>query len=146
MFVKLTYSLLLLLTIGLVTSTALVRHQYSVAHSATAKESPVKAPVQESSERGPVRMIRFVVSDDGIYPRRLQVDKGLLNIALEDKTNTADSLLIESVIGDQRTNVTQIHRDSNNIRGRSLIRLGPGRYRVSVATQPDHTAELIVNP
>jgi hypothetical protein len=91
-------------------------------------------------------MVRFVVSDDGIYPRRLKVDKGLLNIALEDKTNTADSLLIESVIGDQRTNVTQIHRDSNNIRGRSLIRLGPGRYRVSVATQPDHTAELIVNP
>ena len=146
MFVKLTYSLLLLLTIGLVTSTALVRHQYSVARSATAKESSVEAPVQESSGRGPVRMVRFVVSDDGIYPRRLQVDKGLLNIALEDKTNTADSLVIESVIGDQRTRVTQIQRDTNHMRGRSLIRLGPGRYRVSVATQPDHTAELIVNP
>jgi len=91
-------------------------------------------------------MIRFVVSDNGIYPRRIQVDKGLLNIALEDKTNTADHLLIESVVGDQRTKVTQIDRGLNQVRGRLLIRLGPGRYRVSVANQPDHTADLNVNP
>ena len=144
--VKLTYSLLLLLTIGLVTSTALVRHQYSLAHSAPSIDSPAEASVQESPGRGPVRMIRFVVSDNGIYPRRIQVDKGLLNIALEDKTNTADHLLIESVVGDQRTKVTQIDRGLNQVRGRLLIRLGPGRYRVSVANQPDHTADLNVNP
>ena len=126
---KLTHTLLLLLMIGLVAPAALVRHKYSL-----------------DAGRGPVRMIRFVVSDDGIYPRRIQVEKGLLNVALEDKTNTADSLQIESVVGDQRTKVTQIVRGVNQVRGRSLIRLGPGHYRVSVATQPDHTADLIVNP
>jgi hypothetical protein len=90
-------------------------------------------------------MIRFVISDDGIYPRRLQVDKGLLNIALEDETSSA-SLVIESVVGDQRTRLTQIDRGPDRRRGRALVRLGPGHYLVSSANQPNQKAELIVNP
>lgn len=144
--VKLTSTLHLVLTIGLVTAAALVRHQYLLDHFGPATAAAADVPSQETPGPGPVRMIRFVVSNDGIYPRRIQVDKGLLNITLEDKTNTADSLLIESVVGDQRAKVAQIDRGLNQVRGRSLIRLGPGRYRVSVATHPGHTADLIVNP
>lgn len=143
---KLTYSFLLLITIGLVTSTALVRHKYWLDHSASSPISAPEAPVQEPSQRGPVRMIRFVMLDDGIYPRRIQVDKGLLNIALEDETQTGESLVIESLVGDQRTRVTQIDRGPDRRRGRSLVRLGPGHYLVSSTTQPNHKADLIVNP
>ena len=102
------------------------------------------AEAQTTSGRGPVRMIRFVVLHDGIYPRQLRVDQGLLNIALEDKTNESNGLLIESVIGDQRTRVTQVTRAEKHWRGRTLVRLTPGRYVVSDASNPNHQAELVV--
>ena len=104
------------------------------------------ASLQDTSERGPVRMIRFVLSDDGLYPARMQVDHGLLNLAVEDKTGKSEGLLVESVQGDQRARVTQINRAQGQLRARSLIALPPGRYLVSDASQPSHTAELIVNP
>ena len=140
------YSLRLLLTLGLMTSTALVRHEYLLDHSPPAADSASEAPIQEFSARGAVRMIRFVVLEDGIYPRRINVDKGLLNIALEDETYSTESLIIESIIGDQRAKVTQIERGPNRRRGRALIRLAPGHYLVSLANQPNHKADLIVNP
>lgn len=93
-----------------------------------------------------MRMIRFVLSDDRLYPARMQVDFGLLNLAVEDKTGRSEGLLVESVHGDQRAKVTQIDRAQGQLRARSLIKLPPGRYLVSDASQPTHTAELIVNP
>lgn len=131
---KLTLSLLLL-TIALATTTfALLRH------------NRVPVEVIGPVENGPVRMIRFVLSNDAIYPRRMKVDQGLLNINLDDNTSASQGLVIESVNGDQRTRLTQINRAENNHRGRSLLRLTPGRYLVSDASQPDHTADLTVTP
>ena len=105
-----------------------------------------EASLQNTSERGPVRMVRFVLSDDGLYPARMQVDRGLLNLAVEDKTSKSEGLLVESVQGDQRARVTQINRAPDQPRGRALLKLPPGRYLVSDASQPTHKAELIVNP
>ena len=104
------------------------------------------AEAQETSDRGPVRMIRFVLSEDGIYPRAMRIDKGLVNIALEDRTNGSEGLLIESVVDQQRTRVTQVRRAEKHWRGRTLIRLTPGRYLISDASQPEHKAELTVSP
>ena len=104
------------------------------------------AAAQESTDRGPVRMIRFVLSEDGIYPRTMRIDKGLVNIALEDRTKGSEGLLIESVVDQQRTPITQIPRAEKHWRGRTLVRLTPGRYLISDASQPDHQAELTVNP
>lgn len=101
---------------------------------------------QATAERGPVRMIRFVLLPDGVYPRQMRVDQGLLNIALEDKTEGSEGLLIESVVGDQRTRITQINRAEKHWRGRALVRLTPGSYVVSDASQPRRQAELVVNP
>lgn len=128
---KLTFSLLLLLAISLLVSAAFF-HPRTVA---TAQD-----------ERGPVRMVRFVLSDDGLYPARMQVDQGLLNLAVEDKTGRSAGLLVDSLQGAQLSRVTQIGRAPDRSRGRALIRLTPGRYLVSDASQPSHTAELIVNP
>ena len=92
-------------------------------------------------------MIRFVLSRDGLYPSQMRVDQGLLNIALEDKTGGgSEGLLIESALGDQRTKVSQVRRVEKHWRGRTLIKLPPGRYIVSDASQPSHKAELIVSP
>ena len=134
---------LLLLTIGF---TALIAFGL-ISNSPNSKvETISSASSQAVSDRGPIRMIRFVLLHDGIYPRQMQVDQGLLNIALEDKTDGSEGLLIESVIGDQRAKVTQIKRAEKHWRGRMLVRLTPGRYVVSDASQPLHQAELIVNP
>ena len=127
---KLTYLLLLLSTIGLITAAALA----------------YRTPSSAVPEVGPVRMIRFVLSDDGLYPHRMQVRQGLLNIAVEDKTNRSEGLVIESWSGDQRTRITQIQSSENHHRGRALLRLTPGRYVVSDASQPSHSVELLVNP
>ena len=130
---KLTFLLLLLLVIGFAPS----RGPVPLLNRSTP---------QQTSTAGPVRMIRFVLSPDGIYPRQMQVDHGLLNLAVEDQTEGSAGLLIESVLGDQRTRVTQVSRVENHRRGRALVRLTPGRYLVSDATRPTHQAELIVNP
>lgn len=138
---KLAFSLLLLFTIGFTFFVTLV------SNSSEARFEPTSATTQEAtSSRGPVRMIRFVVLHDGIYPRQMRADTGLLNIALEDKTDGSAGLLIESVIRDQRSTITQIRRAEKHWRGRALIRLAPGRYIVSDASQPSRQAELIVNP
>ena len=139
---KLSLSLLLI-TIGFTTIIALGL----VSNSPHSKVDPISsASSQATSDRGPVRMIRFVLLPDGVYPRQMQVDQGLLNIGLEDKTDGSAGLLIESVIGDQRTRVTQINRAEKHWRGRALVQLPPGRYVVSDASQPGRQAELIVNP
>lgn len=132
---KVALPLLLLLTIGLV---------------ALAAGGPFFTrytdPTVSQDARGPVRMIRFVLQHEGIYPRQMRVDHGLFNIALEDRTDGSDGLVIESVAGDQRARVTQIKRAEKHWRGRALVRLTPGRYVISDASQPDRRAELIVNP
>jgi len=131
---KFTLVLLFTLTVGL--SAAFLRRSDAVAPDA----------VQDVSQRGPVHMIRFVISEDGLYPRRMQVDHGLLNVVLDDKTGKSEALLIDSLTGDQRTRVNQVSRGLNQQRGRALVRLPPGRYLISDSNQPNHTAELIVNP
>ena len=134
---NLTLSLLLLFTIGLATA-GFLRFRPSL--------EPTSITEQPAFENGPVRMIRFVLLRDGLYPSQLRVDQGLLNIALEDKTGGSEGLVIESALGDQRTKVTQIRSVEKHWRGRALIKLPPGRSVVSDASKPDHKAERIVNP
>lgn len=113
---KLTLSLLLLLTITFATA-SFFRSRPPLEASSAAE--------QPAFENGPVRMIRFVLLRDGLYPSQMRVDQGLLNIALEDKTGGSEGLLIESMNGDQRTKVSEIRRAEKHWRGRALIKLPP---------------------
>ncbi|HEX7330820.1 MAG TPA: hypothetical protein VF290_04925 [Pyrinomonadaceae bacterium] len=142
---NLTLSLLLLFTISLVTP-GVFRSKSHLEPSNQPASSLTSAPEPPAFENGPVRMIRFVLLRDGLYPSQMRVDQGLLNIALEDKTGGSEGLIIESAQGDQRAKVTQIRRAEKHWRGRALIKLPPGRYVVSDASQPSHKAELIVSP
>jgi len=76
----------------------------------------------------------------------MRVDQGLINLALEDKTNGSNGLLVESIIGNDRVRLAQIARAEMHWRGRAMLRLTPGRYLVSDASKTGHQAELIVNP
>ena len=142
---NLTLSLLLLLTIGLVTA-AVFRSKPPSEPFTQPANNLTSTAAQPAFENGPVRMIRFVLMRDGLYPSQMRVDKGLLNIALEDKTGGSEGLVIESARGDQRTKVSEIRRAEKHWRGRALIKLPPGRYVISDASQPSHKAELIVSP
>jgi hypothetical protein len=142
---NLTLSVLLLFTVGLATA-AFFRSKPPLEPSHQPASNLTSAPEQPTFENGPVRMIRFVLMRDGLYPSQMRVDQGLMNIALEDKTGGSEGLTIESALGDQRTKVSQIRRAEKHWRGRALIKLTPGRYIVSDASQPNHTAELIVSP
>lgn len=95
-------------------------------------------------ERGPVLMIRFTLMNDGIFPRELRVKQGLLNVAIEDKTNSTSGLVIHRIIGNGESRVGEIRRFTNHWRGRELIRLVPGQYRVFDSSRPRIQAQLIV--
>jgi hypothetical protein len=133
---KLAFSFLFIFSICLLASVALLNPKHLAGD----------AVVQDTSESGPVRMIRFVVSEDGLYPARIRVDYGLLNIVFDDRTSKSDGLLIQALQGERRSMVTQISRSQERTRNRTLIKLPAGRYLISDASQPSHTAELIVNP
>lgn len=106
----------------------------------------IEVAVQRPSESGPVQMVRYVVFDAGIYPRELTVDKGLVNIALEDKTNSATALVIDRIVGEERSHVGEIRGAVNHWRGRGIFSLTPGRYEVYVAGRTANKSVLTVRP
>lgn len=101
---------------------------------------------QRPSEAGPVQMVRFVLFERGIYPREVTVAKGLVNVALEDKTNSTAGLVIEQVTGNERSRVGEIRRAPNHWRGRGMVKLSPGLYEVYDASRPANKALLTVQP
>ena len=109
-------------------------------------ERPAAAVTQGESERGPVRMIRFVLLDNGLYPRTMRVGQGLINLAVQDETGISEGLVVERVVDSGRERITTIRRMSNLRRGRELLRLTPGQYVVYDASKPNNKADLIVQP
>lgn len=137
---------LLVLLLSLVITVAVRQGRMSNEIPPLLTERPVAAVKQGESERGPVRMIRFVLLDTGLYPRRMRVDKGLINLAVEDETGVSEGLVVERVVDSSRERITTIRRMSNARRGRELMRLTPGQYVVYDASKPNNKADLIVGP
>lgn len=113
------------------------------ASSGTTANGPF---LQRKAETGPVRMVRFVLFKDGIYPGELKVDQGLINIAIEDKTNNTTGLVVERITGSERSRAGEIRRSPNHWRGRSILKLSPGRYEVYDTSRPNNKAILLVQP
>lgn len=109
-------------------------------------ESPAPSIQSSQKERGPVRMVRFTLYEGGIFPRTLRVQAGLINLALEDQTKASTGLIVERITGNERARVSTVQRFDNHWRGKQLIKLTPGQYRVIDATRPEYQAELIVEP
>lgn len=126
---------------------ALLRQNSVSTSSHPLPNEPAPAPAtQGPGERGPVRMVRFVLLDSGLYPRVFRVNQGLINLALEDETGTSEGLVVERVVNSEREKVTTLRRLPNQRRGRELIRLIGGRYTLYDASKPNNKADLIVDP
>src|SRR5688572_29624370 len=120
---------LLLLLVCLVTTVALRQIRMSNIVPPTPSEIAAAAAItQGTDERGPVRMIRLVLLDTGLYPRQMRVNKGLINLTVEDETGISDGLVVERVVNSARERITTIRRMSGVRRGRELMQLTPGQY------------------
>jgi len=142
---------LLVLLLSLVITVAVRQGRTSNEIPPLASELVSAAVVQGESERGPVRMIRFVLLDNGLYPRTMRVDKGLINLAVQDQTGISEGLVVERVVDSSRQRITTkrittIRHMPNARRGRELLRLTPGQYVVYDASKPNNKADLIVRP
>lgn len=94
----------------------------------------------------PVRNISFTLYDVGILPREIHVQKGLIAIAIEDRTRKSGGLVIERDLGNGSLAVGQVKRVRDESRGRTALKLAPGKYSVFDASQPGNRARLIVEP
>lgn len=101
---------------------------------------------QNPAARGPMQNVRFTLYDVGIQPHEIRAQRGAVSIAIEDRTGDSAGLVIERQNGNDWVQVGHIHRFPNHGRGRGDLRLVPGRYRVSDASQPSHQAALIIEP
>jgi hypothetical protein len=137
---------LLVILLCLVTTVALRQSRMSSEIPPLPAELSTAVVMQGESERGPVRMIRFVLLDTGLYPRTMRVDKGLINLAVEDETGISEGLVVERLVATTRERITTIRRMANARRGRELVRLTPGQYVVYDAGKPNNKANLIVEP
>jgi len=97
------------------------------------------------AQQGPVQVVQFAVYDVGIYPYEARVTKGLIAITFEDISGGPSDLVVERETGAAPESVGRVHRE-HNPRGRSDLRLDPGRYQVFVADHPQNRATLIVEP
>jgi hypothetical protein len=113
----------------------------SIAEARISADSRL-GPVSRSD--GPVRMVRFIVSDTGIYPRRQTMQEGVVRLAHEDKTSKSEGLVLERVNETTPTRVVVIKTNESRLRGAELVRLTAGVYRVYDSSSPMNTAELIV--
>jgi hypothetical protein len=139
--VKLTYSLLLLLTLGLVTSAALVRRKYASAPKPQTLNTTPNMPV-----RGPVQVVRFSLYDIGIYPQEAQAKQGMVTISIEDLSGNSSGLIVERVDTASHVAAGRVSKETNRLRSRSELFLPEGRYEVADATRRNNRALLIVGP
>lgn len=100
----------------------------------------------DKGEKGPVRMVRFTLFDTGIYPHEVKVEAGLVNLAMEDKSGNASGLVVERITGNERSRVGEVGKSVNHVRGRQVLKLTPGEYRVFDQSRPQYQALLLVQP
>lgn len=143
-FTNIVLSALLVIALCLVT-TAFFRQSRIANSSAPVQSELATAPVAaQASERGPVRMVRFVLMDGGLYPREMRVNQGFINLAVEDETGGSEGLVVDQVVESERERITTVRRITNARRGRELLRFTPGRYIVYDASKPDNKANMFV--
>ena len=119
---------------------------------ASEERTPGWIPIVPSETRSlprasdPVQNIRFTIYPEGIVPRDMTVQKGLVSIVVEDRTRKTEGLMIERETGNGRIPVGRIKRGENFWRGRDQVRLVPGDYQVFDASNPTSRARLKVIP
>ena len=96
--------------------------------------------------RGPVQTVRFTLYDVGIYPRQARARTGLVAIAIEDLSGGTSGVVVMKLGGEGAVRVGLVGRLQNKWRGRSEMRLEPGRYEIFDSDRPGNRAELLIEP
>ncbi len=93
---------------------------------------------------GPIRNLRFTLFDAGIRPSEMRIKAGLVNIHIEDRTNSSQGLTIQRVLTGERVALGTVQKAANQLRGHTSFRLTPGQYELFDATRPANKAVLWV--
>ena len=100
----------------------------------------------QASPVDPIRTVRFTLFEAGIRPAEMRIKAGLVNLLIEDRTNTATEVVLQKEIATENVVVGRIAKDLTKSRGRNTFRLGPGEYRLYDSGRPTNTAVLQVEP
>lgn len=100
----------------------------------------------QTTKRESARVVKFSLFEAGIYPREVHVDKGLIAITIEDYSGGTAGLVIERQTGNAPEHLGRVERAGRHWRGKSEVRLTPGRYLVYMADRPANRALLVVEP
>lgn len=138
---KLTYALLLLLTLGLVIPVAVV-----VRKSLLDPSSPKPISTINTLKRGPIQIVRFTLYDAGICPQEARARQGMVTISIEDLSGDSSGLIVERVEPASHVATGRVSKVANRLRSQSELFLPEGRYEVAVADRPLNRALLIVEP
>lgn len=108
--------------------------------------SAPSSPTPHGESREPARGVRFNLYDVAIYPREVHVDKGLITISIEDYSGGSPGLIVERETPSAPERAGQVARRGPHWRGKTEMRLVPGRYIVYMADRPANRALLVVEP
>jgi hypothetical protein len=111
-----------------------------------AASQPTSAAVAQATPKEPARVVKFQLFEDGIYPREVHVDKGLLAINIEDYSGGTAGLVVERETGGLPEQVGRVERSGAHWKGKSQMRLSPGQYKVYMADRPANRALLVIEP
>ena len=95
---------------------------------------------------GPIRNVRFVLFDAGIRPSEMRIKAGLVNVHIEDRTNSSQGLTLQRVLLSERVALGTVQKMTNQSRGRNSFRLTPGEYELFDVNRPTTKAVLLVEP
>lgn len=106
----------------------------------------IKAFDVQNQQLGRVQMIKFLLFEEGIYPRNMTIHEGLINLTVEDKTHRSQGLAVERINENAMASVGRVETVGEYGRGRELLRFVPGTYRVSDMSNPQNNSILVVEP
>ena len=102
--------------------------------------------VAQAIKHQPSRLVKFSLFEDGIYPREVHIQQGLIAITIEDYSGSSPGLVVERENSTSLEQVGRVERAGAHWRGRQELKLTPASYWLHMADRPDNRALLVVEP
>jgi hypothetical protein len=150
---RVTVASVALISVGSILTAALVLASTSHHRPLPESSAPVRrlqpaaqSPAQPlATDKRGLHGLVFTLYPSGIEPAVLHTTKGIVVVSIEDHSGGSAGLVIERETGSLRVVSGQVHRFENHWRGKTELRLEPGRYHVFDSSRPDNEAEIVVD-
>jgi len=109
-------------------------------------ESEAQQVPSQGRPVAPSQNLRFTIYPEGILPASATAHAGLISISIEDLAGANGGLLIERLEDAGPRVMGNVQRFERNWRGRASVELGPGNYRLRIASDKAKEALLTVEP